>query len=215
MKLLLTSAGVMNKSIEEAFLKLVGKPAKDIKVAFIPTAADVDDYEKSWLIKDLVKLIDMGVEVDIVDIAAIPLEMIKERIEKVDALFVEGGNDFFLMRSIKQSGFIDLIPELLKTKVWLGVSAGSIVLGIHTSGMEEGLYNEPDHYGEPFGLGLVDFDVRAHLNSEWFPDVTKEKVKELAEKTGNTYYILDDNSAIVVEDNKVEVVSEGEWEKFK
>lgn len=41
MKLLLTSAGITNDSIAKSLLDMVGKDVKDIKVAFIPTAANV------------------------------------------------------------------------------------------------------------------------------------------------------------------------------
>ena len=49
MKLLLTSAGISNDSLATALKKLVKGP---IRIAFIPTAANVSDGEKSWLIKD-------------------------------------------------------------------------------------------------------------------------------------------------------------------
>src|SRR3989344_3791371 len=58
MKFLLTSGGITNKSIAKALLKLVGKKAKDIRIAFIPTAANIanDDggntfYLRYWLKK--------------------------------------------------------------------------------------------------------------------------------------------------------------------
>jgi len=215
MKLLLTSMGITNKSIEDAFLRLVGKPASDIKVAFVPTAANEAPGDKWWLIKDLIKLTEMGTQVDIVDIAVLPLEMIKERIKEADVLFFEGGSDFYLMHWIKKSGFVDMIEDLLKTKVWVGVSSGSIITGLTTSGEEEGLYGEADKYGEPKGLKIVSFETRVHLGSKAFPNITKEKVKKLAEKSKNTIYALDDNSAIVVDGDKLEVISEGKWEKFE
>lgn len=54
MKLLLTSAGITNKSIAKAVLDLTGLPAKEIKLVFIPTAANVEEGDKEWLIDDLV-----------------------------------------------------------------------------------------------------------------------------------------------------------------
>lgn len=47
MKFLLTSAGVVNASIEKALLELVGKPANEITVAFVPTAAAMVAGDKS------------------------------------------------------------------------------------------------------------------------------------------------------------------------
>ena len=40
MKLLLTSAGLTNQTIVKALDELVGKPLDQLKIAFIPTAAN-------------------------------------------------------------------------------------------------------------------------------------------------------------------------------
>ena len=62
MKLLLTSAGLSNKSIIVALEKLLGKGCVDVKLAFIPTAANVE--ANSWLIDDLNNSRNAGFEVD-------------------------------------------------------------------------------------------------------------------------------------------------------
>lgn len=46
MRLLLTSAGITNRLIANALVSMVGKDARDIKVAFIPTAANVEEGDK-------------------------------------------------------------------------------------------------------------------------------------------------------------------------
>ena len=50
MKLLLTSGGVRNPSIAAALADLVGKPASEVKVAYIPTAANAEEGNKDWFI---------------------------------------------------------------------------------------------------------------------------------------------------------------------
>ena len=67
MKLLLTSAGISNTSIARALESLLGKSASGAKLAFIPTAENVETGEKSWMINDLNNFIKAGFEVDIVD----------------------------------------------------------------------------------------------------------------------------------------------------
>ena len=42
-KILLTSAGFNNKKFEKLFLKEIGKPAKEIRAIFVPTAAVYGD----------------------------------------------------------------------------------------------------------------------------------------------------------------------------
>ena len=50
----------MNKSIEGCLIDALGKDPKESSVAFIITASSAIAYDKSWVIKDLSKLVDMG-----------------------------------------------------------------------------------------------------------------------------------------------------------
>lgn len=52
MKLLLTSNGIANKSIEQALAELLGKPFAESRIVFIPTAANAEPEDKQWLIND-------------------------------------------------------------------------------------------------------------------------------------------------------------------
>lgn len=51
-----------------------------------------------------------------------------DAIKQADALLVGGGNPLNLCYWIEQSGLGDLLPSL-STMVWVGVSAGSLVMG--------------------------------------------------------------------------------------
>ena len=77
MKLLLTSGGISNKKIENAFFDLVGKHAKDISLAYIPTAANASkDEDKRWVVDAIVRLNDLNIgKIDFVDISAIPKDL--------------------------------------------------------------------------------------------------------------------------------------------
>ncbi|MFA6376956.1 MAG: Type 1 glutamine amidotransferase-like domain-containing protein, partial [Candidatus Paceibacterota bacterium] len=119
MKLLLTSAGISNKSIKEAFLDLVGKKPGESSVIFVPTAANVEAGDKGWLIEDLVNLKGMDFKsVDISDISAVQESIWRPQFETADVLFFEGGNEYYLMEWIEKSGLKPLLPEFLKTKVF-------------------------------------------------------------------------------------------------
>ncbi|HSX35697.1 MAG TPA: hypothetical protein VLH84_02055 [Patescibacteria group bacterium] len=73
MKLLLTSGGLRNPTLTKTLLDLVGKPANELKVAFIPTSLNTEPGDKGWAIAQLVRLQQIGVgQVDIVDVSAIP-----------------------------------------------------------------------------------------------------------------------------------------------
>ncbi|MCC2630714.1 MAG: peptidase dipeptidase dipeptidase [Candidatus Paceibacter sp.] len=213
MKLLLTSAGVKNKSIARALIELVGKPAHETSIAFIPTAANVEEGSKDWLITDLNNLIQEGYKsVDIVDISALPKEMWEPRLKAADILFFGGGNSFHLMHWLKKSGLADMLPELLTTRVYAGISAGSMVASkdLSLSQSQRLYYEDLDRTEDMSGLGFVDFYLRPHLNSPYFTKIRKEYLEELAQEISEVIYALDDNSALKVVAGKVEIVSEGE-----
>jgi len=58
---------------------------------------------------------------------------------------------------------------------------------------------------------LLDFVIRPHLNSDFFPQATLENMEKWAAKVDMP---LDDESALKVSDGKAEVISEGEWKLF-
>jgi dipeptidase E len=217
MKLLLTSGGITNASIAAALFELVGKNAEDTTLAFIPTASNVEKGDKWWLIQDLIDLKNLKFKsIDIVDISAIERSLWQSRLEGADVLFFEGGGAFHLMEWINKSGLAEILPELLKTRVYVGVSAGSmiackdIILRIF-----QVLYEEDfDRFADMKGLGLVDFDILPHLNSPYFKKIREENIREVIGNMRNmpAIYVLDDNSALkIIDGKKVEVVSEGKW----
>lgn len=214
MKLLLTSAGLSNKSIIVALEKLLGKSCVNVKLAFIPTAANVEAGDKSWLIDDLNNFRNAGFEVDIVDISAVPKDIWLPRLESAEVLFLGGGNTFHLMHWANKSGLIDLLPSLLKTRVYAGISAGSCIAGPTIYNSVQNLFGEKYELEIKEGLGLVDFQVIPHLNSPYFENITKENLDNASKDLKEAVYAIDDNSAISVQGNKVEVISEGKWHKF-
>lgn len=215
MKLLLTSGGLTNASIAKELFELVGKKPEETTLAFIPTAANVEDGGKEWLIDNLYNIKQQNFKcIDIVDISALPKEIWLPRLEAADVLFFSGGNTSHLMYWLEKSGLAKLLPDLLKTRVYVGISAGSIVTApsLALSNKDKKLY-----YEEKFGyrgekaLGFIDFHIRPHLNSPHFPNVRKKFLREIAREIKEPIYALDDQSAVKVVDGKVEIVSEGEY----
>ena len=88
MKLLLTSGGITNKSIADALFDLVGKKPEDTSVVFIPTAANIDKGDKTWLIDDLINLKRQNFKsIDIADISAVEQKIWRPKLEEADILF--------------------------------------------------------------------------------------------------------------------------------
>jgi dipeptidase E len=217
MKLLLTSAGLTNKSIIDALLELTGKPFSDLNLAFIPTAANVEQGDKFWVIDDLINLKNLGFkQIDIVDFSALPKDVWLPRLQEADVIYVEGGNNFHLMQCVEESGLKEILPDLLNDKVYIGVSAGSMLMCPNNDlSMSDRLWSEEvGKYEKDEALSYVDFLIRPHLNSPYFPKVNLENLEVIAKENTQTFYAIDDNTAIKFVDGKMDVVSEGVWKKF-
>jgi dipeptidase E len=115
---------------------------------------------------------------------------------------------------LEKSGLKEMLPELLKTRVYAGVSAGSIITGPNltmSNQKKAKIYKEKFGYETNTGLGFVDFCFRPHLNSPFSPHARKELIKEAAKQIPEIIYALDDQMAIKVIDGKAELVGEGEY----
>lgn len=226
MKLLLTSSGLTNPGICKALEELIGKPAKDSKIGFIPTAANSERGDKEWLINDLYRIRQQGYLVDIIELTALSPDAVARALEDKDVIFIGGGNTFYLSYWLQKSGLFNLLPELLKTKVYVGISAGSMIAGeslvlssqaqnnIHAYEDED--YDQAVSTGEASGktLGLASLIFRPHFNSRWFPNARNETIAKKAAELTDKVYALDDSSALKIVDGKIEVVSEGNWKEY-
>lgn len=218
MKLLLTSGGIENQSMIKALRELLGKEFNKSNLVFVPTAANAEVGDKWWLISDLVKCKELGFkEIDIADIAVLPEKDWQARLRKADVIVFGGGNTSYLMGQIRRSGLAKILPELLKSRVYVGISAGSMITApsLEEEKMQV-MYEEPiikvDEDTNK-GLGLVDFLVIPHVGSPYFPKVER-LVKDLAKQIHMPLYAIDDQTAVKVIDGKIEIVTEGNWKKF-
>jgi dipeptidase E len=210
MKLLLTSAGLTNKSIIKALHGLAGK---ELRFAFIPTSSNALDEEKGWLVKNFVECESLG-EFDIVDISAIPKKLWLPRLKKANVIVMGGGSALYLIEKLRESGLDKELPALLTERVYVGISAGSIVLSRNIMASSKYIYG-PAPEEAPAGLGYVDFYFQPHLNSKFFPKARLKTLEPIARQFKHDYYIGDDNTAIVVNEKDIKVVSEGKWKLFK
>ncbi|OGH21340.1 MAG: hypothetical protein A2958_00880 [Candidatus Levybacteria bacterium RIFCSPLOWO2_01_FULL_38_13] len=217
MKLLLTSSGITNKSIKIALLKLLKKPFKKSSLTFIPTAANVETGDKSWLVEDMYNFKKLGfASFDVIDISAVPKSLWLPSFKNADILVFGGGNVKYLLEWIRKSGLIKLLPKLLKNKVYVGISAGSMAAAKTVSLSSAGiLYYEKKGKPENIeGLSLVNFEIRPHLNSKWFPKVRLDYLEKLTKNRPVQFYAIDDDTAVKVDGDKIEIISEGSWKRF-
>jgi dipeptidase E len=217
MKLLLTSNGLSNDSIANALRDLVGKEPKDTRVAFIPTAANPDRSNKKWLINDLHRILERGYNVDIIELTALTPLKIRDALEESDVIFVGGGNTFYLSYWMQKSGLFNVLPELLRTRVYAGISAGSMIAGQSLALSSQAMnnvqafidkdYDEVGPIGESSGetLQFTEFIFRPHLNSRHFSLARIELLEEKVKQVGYPVYALDDNSALKIVDNDIKL----------
>jgi len=231
MKLLLTSQSIHNKSIETALRSLLDKPSTDSTLVYITTSQNAAVGDKSWLIQNLNDAYNVGWKsFEVIDLAAmidLPKAMWWERILAADVLFVGGGANFYIGYWFEKSGLAAALPELLKTKVYVGASAGSMVTtaSITTASqaleqIAEGKQPNMDNLGidgqsSPRALNLVNILVRPHYQDSHYAYITDELLQKIATMNGYTLYALDDNSALKIIDDSIEVISEGQWRQFK
>jgi dipeptidase E len=112
---------------------------------------------------------------------------------------------------MRESGLADLLPSLRET-VWVGVSAGSMVM---TPRIGDDFVSWSPPSGDDSTLGIVDFSIFPHLDHEWMPENTLAAAEKWAEDIGGPAYAIDDQTAVVVRDGGVEVVSEGHWRRLR
>ena len=88
----------------------------------------------------------------------------------------------------------------------MGSSAGSMVLGRRLSSEAyEKIYHEQSPYGINKYLELVDMTIMPHLDNPHFAN-RREILQDASRKHSGVIYGLRDDSAIVVEGNKVSTI---------
>lgn len=226
MKILLTSGGLTNPSICKALEELTGKSPAKTKIAFIPTAANSERGDKKWLINDLYRVRQQGYFVDLIELTALSPRAIADALDDKDVILIGGGNSFYLSYWLQKTGLFERLPELLKTKVYVGISAGSMIMGEslvlssqaqnNIQAFEDEEYEVAVSTGEASGktLRLVPLIFRPHLNSRWAPNATNEAIAQKAAAMSAKVYALDDDSALKIVDGTLEVISEGEWKEY-
>ena len=219
MKLLLTSGGVTNTSIRDALVDLLGKPISESGALCIHTA----EYGHPWCTpasawrfvsgQTPAPMCDLGWKsVGLLELTALPT-IDEERwvpwVREADVLLVDGGDATYLCHWLRESGLADLLATLPET-VWVGVSAGSMVMTPRIGGAFVGWPGAPDDRT----LGVVDFSIFPHLDNPDLAWNTMATAEKWAAEIAGLAYVIDDQTAIKVTDGTVEVVSQGQWRLF-
>lgn len=212
MKLLLTSQGFSNDSIVNAFIDLVGKKPEDTHLVYVPTSIHGARGDKKWFVRNISNVAKLNFKkFEIIDIAVVEKEVWKSSFENADVLYFEGGNAQFLLKWLEKTGLDKELAKIIENKVYVGSSAGCVVLS-KTIWAASNYILDSEIKDVSEGLGLVDFYFRPHFNSENKSTINKDSLLEVSKRNPKEIiYVMDDNSALKVIDDKIEVVSEGDW----
>jgi len=203
--LLLTSNGMQMKN---EIIRLLQKPAYDVTVAFISTAAksqeNLDYVKKDWdIMRD-----EMGFNVEEIDIENKGEGEVTRLLQFKDIIYIEGGNTYYLLNAMRKCNFEKIIKKLLKDgKVYIGSSAGSIVAGrtIRTAGWvgDQNIVK----IKKLKGLNLLPFDIFVHYKPEYAEIIKKNMPFKWQRKK---LKILTDEQAILVQGREVDLIGRGD-----
>jgi dipeptidase E len=216
--LLLTSNGLHNETLRDAARDMLGTPFGSANLVYVPTASVAEPGDHGWLVEDMRRLHGLGWrEFDVLELNGLPQQMVLDRLLHADLVYVEGGNHYHLARSITGNNLASGILEALESRVYVGVSGGSMIFS----------RNLTTHSGDVIGdvadlhvlgattveppFGLFDWYVKPHLDSPDFPERDDTWADRIVERADFPIYFIDDETALRVVDDTVDVVSEGRW----
>lgn len=127
MRVLLSSAGLENETIQSFFMTLVGKDMAQVRALFIPTAA-INPGAIAVLPKCMNDLLKCGIPEKNITVFDLHRCMDLEELRTFDLLYLCGGSTAYLLERINETGFREsLLSYIRENGLVLGVSAGSII----------------------------------------------------------------------------------------
>lgn len=206
MNILLTSAGFKMPVIKQEILKLLPKPASELRLAHIITAANVAS-DTAYVERDRAVMRECGFQVSDIALEDLTPETTYDALKGFDVIYVQGGNGFYLLKHARACGFEQAIRKILQddTKWYIGISAGSYI-ACPTIEMHN-WKQEKDQHGldDVTAMSLVPFLVVVHYNREKY----REKLAENIPAASCPVRILTDDQALLVQDDHVQLLGVG------
>lgn len=199
--MLLTSAGM---NVKEEILKILPKSPKELKLAHITTASK-DEKNIDYFIKETRIMKEIGFQVTEVDIDGYIEQELWNILQDKDVIYVQGGNTFYLLKAIKESGFEEVARHLIsRGAIYVGVSAGSYVAGPTIE--QADWIHEHNRFGltDLTAMNLVPFLLIVHYVPE-YKSILKEKIKN----SKYEFKIITDDQAILVQEDSYKLVGKG------
>jgi len=199
-------ASVAAKSLDKITPLLPKKPRNQLRVAFVPTAAD--PYEDKWFVKeDRDTLEKMGFDIFDLDIKDKTKRELGRELRNTHVLFIAGGNTFYLLDKAQRSGFDRLAKDLVLGKgiIYIGSSAGAVLAGPDIKPIE--LIDDPSSapiLTSTKGLELTDFVVLPHYGDKEYEEKFEKIIKDYENKY--TLIPITNEQAVIVEGSNYSIV---------
>lgn len=196
-KLLLTSDGLTSTNIRNKFFELIDKKASDIKLLFIPTAAKETEYIEY----SKQQIISAGIDENNLYEYNLDYDIKVSDLLTYDVIWVNGGNTFYLLQKINESGFKDKVKHVIENGVlYVGVSAGSIVASpnIESAGIQD-----------PNEISMTDFTGMNFTDKVVVPHIDEEmskKVQAYKQNSSDKIIELHNGTALLVLDEKCQLI---------
>ncbi len=186
-------------------------PEENYRIAYIPNALDFKQDKKRELVKEgLQSLEELGLKVELLDLRNYfgRREELKEKIDSLGGIFVQGGNTFVLRQAMKLSGLDEIIHDLIDEDfLYAGYSAGICVLAPDFKALQQvddpaqTPYKEID---EPIwtGLNILDYIILPHYRSDHPESEDIEKEAEYCEENDIPYKTLKDGKVIIMDEDQ-------------
>ena len=201
-KLLLASRGTY---VTDGQYEIFDKPRDKVKWAYITTAGkSVPDT--TYIEKHEQRMQHLGWDFEELDLDGKIADELREIFKGKDAINMLGGNSFYLLKSIRESGFSEVLNEFLERGgVYCGSSAGAYVA---CPTIEVATWRKPqkfDHRGvtDLSAMNLVPFLIVAHCTPE-----IEAMIKPWQEQTMYPVKLLTDQQAIIVTNGNIEFLED-------
>lgn len=205
MKLILASK---EKFLLEKGYDLLNIPRENLRIGFINTAFKVvQDRDYIKYIDEYFKLMeDSGIDFKQLDIEGKTKKEIFDFFEDRNVIQVCGGNPFYLLKSVRETGFDLILKKLLEKGLnYIGCSSGTYLMcpTIEVGGWKL----ERNRFGLTnfTALNYVPFLIKCH-----YTDDTKEEMIKRAKSLKYPLKVLKDDQLLYIKDDKIKFVGNSE-----
>ena len=176
------------------------------KVGFIPTASELDD-DRWYMEESRNNLKNMNFDVIDIEISNESKEEILDKFNNIDAIFVAGGNCFYLLQQLKLKDVLQELINFANNKIYIGSSAGACIACPSINYVEK-LDNklEASLLKNYNAMNLIDGYILPHYQSkEKYTNLSNEIIEEYQNLN---FITLTNEQAIIVNDrNDYQVVN--------